>query len=259
MGTISGRSCGAVAQLHERGSPGFARENLETLGRHLAVLKPGRNIKTVRLNAEITAHGIPGARLYRYLIGSKLGVFGDLVFIGFGFTCLQIDDDVATVLGFFQPIDSPGDLGVHGIAGNQNPEGPLHAHEFAVITRHNLVDIHREFINHFLCTFTYLLPLPSIRQRKRTQALFKLTAQGHIIGVRVLFCDRVNERSQRARGVGLRLGTSRRYEPVQGRLMNRLDTRGRYRNCEFFGVTRVSRQTVAMRMRCKRILLGRER
>jgi hypothetical protein len=86
LGTIPGRSCGAVAQLHERGSPRFARENLETLGRRLTVLKPGRNIKTVRLNAEITAHGIPGARLYRNLIGSKLGVFGDLVFIGFGFT-----------------------------------------------------------------------------------------------------------------------------------------------------------------------------
>ena len=86
MGTISGRSCCAVAQLHERGSPGFARENFETLGRRLATLKPGRHIKTVMLNAEITAHGIPGARLYRYLIGSKLGVFGDLVFIGFGFT-----------------------------------------------------------------------------------------------------------------------------------------------------------------------------
>ena len=81
---VSGGCCGAVTQLHERGSPGFARENLETLGRRLAVLKPG--IKTVRLNAEITAHGIPGARLYRNLIGSKLGVFGDLVFIGFGFT-----------------------------------------------------------------------------------------------------------------------------------------------------------------------------
>ena len=86
MRAVSGGCCGAVAQLHERGSPGFARENLETLGRRLTVLKPGRNIKTVRFNAEITAHGIPGARLYRNLIGSKLGVFGDLVFIGFGFT-----------------------------------------------------------------------------------------------------------------------------------------------------------------------------
>ena len=186
-------------------------------------------------------------------------MFGDLGFIGFGFTRLQIDDDVSAVLGFLQPIDSPRDLGVHGIAGNQNPEAPLHAHEFAVITRHNLVDIHREFIHHFLGTFTYLLPLPSIGQRKRAQALFKLTAQGHIIGVRVLFCDRVNERSQRARGVGLCFGTSRRYEPVQGRLMNRLDTRGRYRNREFFWLTRVIRQAVAAWMRCKRILLGRER
>ena len=125
-------------------------------------------------------------------------MLGDLVFIGFGFTRLQIDDDVSTILGFLQPIDSPRNLGIHGIARNQNPESSLHAHEFAVITRHNLVDIHREFIHHFLGTFTYLLPLPSIRQRERAQAFLKLTAQGHIVGIRVFFCDRVNERSQRA-------------------------------------------------------------
>ena len=124
-------------------------------------------------------------------------MLGNIGFCGFGAPGFQVNDHVPSVLGDLQPVHPPRNLGVELLPGNTHFKSTLNPHQGAPISGHNFLEIHGQFLNHFLGAAAGFLPLPRLGQRQGGQTLLKDGTECRIVSGGVLLGDSVDERAQR--------------------------------------------------------------